>query len=156
MNSKKMHFVQQIGEKAGRLAVAALVTAFAAGALTGQNSVINVFGKKQTMTTKNKFYCNIKALTPTERAHHTELTAKLMATRREIVESAKGYEFQFRRSDVSLAELADWAVAEAKCCPFFDFHLDLENEGKLLCLRLTGEEGIKAFIRTEFQVEDEK
>jgi len=41
-------------------------------------------------------------------------------------------------------------VAEGKCCPFFDFHIDLERAGALLCLRLTGEEGIKAFIRTEF------
>jgi hypothetical protein len=31
--------------------------------------------------------------------------------------------------------------------------MDLEHEGKLLCLRLTGEEGIKAFIRAEFGVE---
>jgi len=37
--------------------------------------------------------------------------------------------------------------------PFFDFHIDVEREGKLLCLRLTGEEGIKAFIRAEFGVE---
>jgi len=37
--------------------------------------------------------------------------------------------------------------------PFFDFHIDVEREGKLLCLRLTGEEGIKAFIRAEIGVE---
>ena len=51
-----------------------------------------------------------------------------------------------------LAELAEWVGAESKCCPFFDFHIDVEREGKLLCLRLTGEEGIKAFIRAEFGV----
>jgi len=44
-------------------------------------------------------------------------------------------------------------VNESKCCPFFDFHIDLENEGKLVCLRLTGEEGIKQFIRAEFNVQ---
>ena len=63
----------------------------------------------------------------------------------------RGYEFQFTPANVSLAELADWVVAESKCCPFFDFHIDLEHEGSLLCLRLTGEEGIKAFIHVEFQ-----
>jgi hypothetical protein len=47
-------------------------------------------------------------------------------------------------------------VAESKCCPFFDFHIDLEETGNLLCLRLTGEEGIKAFIRTEFGAEMSK
>ena len=102
--------------------------------------------------TQSKFYCNIKALSPAERARHTQLTDKLMALRRETVESEKGYEFQYSPKEVSLSELAEWVVAEGKCCPFFDFHLDLEREGSLLCLRLTGAEGIKAFIRSEFQM----
>jgi hypothetical protein len=103
-----------------------------------------------SMTTESKFYCNIKVLNPAERAHHTQLTDKLLAARKETVETAKGYEFQFSPADVSLAELSDWVMAESKCCPFFDFHIDLENEGKLVCLRLTGADGIKAFIRAEF------
>ena len=101
-------------------------------------------------TTRSKFYCNINALTPEERARHKQLTEKLMAARKETIETDKGYEFQFSPKDVSLAELSEWVVAESKCCPFFDFHIDLENEGKLICLRLTGAEGIKQFIRTEF------
>lgn len=106
----------------------------------------------QPMTTQSKFYCNRNALNPTERAHHKQLTDKLLATRTNIVETEKGYEFQFSPSSVSLAELADWVAAEGKCCEFFDFHIDLEQRGSLLCLRLTGDEGIKPFIRTEFQV----
>lgn len=107
---------------------------------------------RQTMGTQTKFYCNVKALNPAERASHKQLTDKLIAVRTEIVEMDRGYEFQFSPSTMMLAELADWVAAEGKCCPFFDFHIDLEREGKLLCLRLTGEEGIKAFIRAEFQV----
>jgi hypothetical protein len=49
-------------------------------------------------------------------------------------------------SNVTLPSLAEWVSAESKCCPFFDFHIDVECEGKLLCLRLTGEEGIKPFV----------
>jgi hypothetical protein len=104
------------------------------------------------MATQSKFYCNIKALNPAERAEHKQLTDKLIAARKEIVETEKGYEFQFDPSTVSLGELARWVAAEGKCCPFFDFHIDLERAGSLLCLRLTGEDGIKPFIRTEFQV----
>lgn len=104
------------------------------------------------MTKQSRFYCNTKALSPADRSRHAELTKKLVATRKEIVETEKGYEFQFGPSTVSLGELAEWVANESKCCPFFDFHLDLEREGSLLCLRLTGEEGIKAFIRAEFQV----
>ena len=103
------------------------------------------------MTTRT-FFCNISALNPTERANHKELTDKLIAARKEVVESEHGYEFQFTPSEVSLFELADWVAAESKCCPFFDFHIDFEREGTLLCLRLAGAEGIKPFIRSEFQV----
>ena len=106
--------------------------------------------EKPLATTQSKFYCNLKALTPEERVHHKMLGDKLMAARQETIEMAKGYEFQFSPQKVTLAELADWVVAESKCCPFFDFHIDLEETGTLLCLRLTGEEGVKAFIRAEF------
>ena len=108
--------------------------------------------QKRTTATQTRFYCNIKALSPVERAEHKQLTDRLITARKEIVETEKGYEFQFDPSTVSLAELARWVAAEGKCCPFFDFHIDLEREGALLCLRLTGEEGIKAFIRAEFPV----
>jgi hypothetical protein len=106
----------------------------------------------QSMPTGSKFFCNMKALLPAERTHHKQLTEKLISSRTEIVETEKGYEFQFSPSVVSIAELADWVVAESKCCPFFDFHIDLEREGTLVCLRLTGDQGIKVFIQSEFQL----
>ena len=109
---------------------------------------------EKQMTTQSKFFCNIKALTPEERTHHKQLTEKLMRMRKETVETATGYEFQYSPMDVSLEELVDWVRAESRCCAFLDFHIDVEREGKLLCLRLTGEEGIKTFIRAEFQLRD--
>lgn len=101
---------------------------------------------------KRQFFCNRQALNPAERAHHRQLTDKLMASRKKIVESERGYEFQFSASTVSLTELSDWVAAEARCCSFFDFHIDLEEKGRLLCLRLTGQPGIKPFIRAEFNL----
>jgi hypothetical protein len=134
------------------VALALLILGSGAAGLGAQNSAAPRSREKDMATTQSKFYCNTKALTPEERTHHKQLGDKLIATRNEIVETAKGYEFQFSPKNVSLAELADFVAAESKCCPFFDFHIDLEGEGSLLCLRLTGEEGIKAFIRAEFQV----
>jgi hypothetical protein len=132
--------------------LALLIVAGGAGWVQGQAPPLTTNGEKQTMTKQSKFFCNTKALNPTERARHKQLTEKLVAARKDIVETEKGYEFQFAPANVSLADLADWVAAEGKCCPFFDFHIDLEHEASLLCLRLTGEEGIKAFIRAEFQV----
>ena len=102
------------------------------------------------MNAQTGFYCNTKALSAEERVRHEALTKKLLAKRQETVETEKGYEFQYSPAEVSVAEVAEWVVAESKCCPFFDFHIDLENEGTLVCLRLTGTGGVKQFIRAEF------
>jgi hypothetical protein len=156
MNSKKERFGKVSKRRAVATAGAALALLIAGGdaaGLVAQDSARFVNQEKQVATTQSKFHCNIKALTPDERAHHRQLGEKLTAARKEIVETEKGYEFQYSPADISLAELAEWVGAESKCCPFFDFHIDVEREGKLLCLRLTGEEGIKAFIRAEFGVE---
>ena len=136
-----------------RVAVAAMTLLVAGSALPGQGTTsAEANHEKQLTTTQSKFYCHIRALTQDERAHHKQLSDKLWALRNAIVETEKGYEFQFSPQNVTLAELVDWVVAESKCCPFFDFHIDLENEGKLICLRLTGEPGVKQFIRAEFHI----
>jgi hypothetical protein len=134
---------------AAAAAIVLLAGANAAVNLPAQDSPTNGSKEKPPMTQQNKFYCNIKALTPAERARHKELGDKMMTARNATIETPNGYEFQFSPKDVSLAELAEWAAAESKCCPFFDFHIDLEREGTLVCLRLTGSEGVKAFLRAE-------
>jgi hypothetical protein len=106
----------------------------------------------KTVSGPGPFYCNSKVLSPAERVEHQKLTAKLLAVRSQVLETEKGYELQFAPAAVSLAELADWTAAESRCCPFLDFHIDLERAGTLLCLRLTGEPGVKRFIETEFHL----
>src|SRR5215475_13755717 len=106
--------------------------------------------EQKMMESAGGFYCNTKALSPAERARHEALTKKLLAVRKATVETDKGYELQYSPADVTVAEVAEWVVAESKCCSFFDFHIDLENAGTLICLRLTGQEGVKQFIRAEF------
>jgi hypothetical protein len=153
MSAKKNRFVEVSRRGAGKGTLALFLASGGATGLLGQGSAIGVRPETQAATVQSKFYCNTKALTPDERARHKQLSEKLVARRKEIFETAKGYEFQFSPAEISLAELAEWVRAESKCCPFFDFHIDVEREGKLLCLRLTGEEGIKAFIRAEFKVD---
>jgi hypothetical protein len=142
----------------GKKLVVAAGVSLAALTMGGETTSLGVIDssraeqEKQVLTTQGRFYCNVKGLTPAERARHKQMTEKLMSVRKEVVETEKGYEFQYSPSDISLLELADWVIAEGRCCPFFDFHIDLEQEGSLLCLRLTGAEGIKGFIRSEFPV----
>ena len=153
MKEKKERFTGMYKRNAVATALTGLIIGNPGFAFTAPAEAGIAKTEKQINTTQSRFYCNIKALTAEERLHHKQLSEKLMAARKAIVETEKGYEFQFGPQDATLAELADWVVAESKCCPFFDFHIDLEKEGKLICLRLTGEEGIKQFIRTEFRVQ---
>jgi hypothetical protein len=141
----------QIGGTSRRIAVAALGLTIA-GIAAGHGFREQGGKDAATIRVDGRFYCNIKALSGKERARHKELTEKLLAARNETIETETGYEFQYRPDKVTIAEVAEWVVAESKCCPFFDFHIDLENQGRLVCLRLTGREGIKDFIRSEFHV----
>lgn len=147
---KKLFTATRKGTAAG-VALTVLMMASGAGRAAAQAPAASR-GASDQNAGESKFYCNTKALSPAERAHHKEVTEKLIKVRTEIVETPKGYEFQYSPSSVSIVELAEWATVEAKCCPFFNFHLDLEREGNLVCLGLAGAEGIKPFIRTEFQV----
>src|ERR1700732_1160897 len=79
-----------------RAAVAGLAALLSSAALVEASPQETMTKEKenQVLTTQNKFYCNIKALNPAERERHKQLTAKLIAVRRDIVETEKGYEFQ--------------------------------------------------------------
>jgi hypothetical protein len=148
MNKEWKHRMQKAG---GTIAAVAMGLGIA-GIAAGYNVRPQDGKDPNTIRIDGGFYCNVQALTPSERARHKELTEKLLAARDEAIETEKGYEFQYRPDKVSIAEVGEWVVAESKCCPFFDFHIDLENRGRLVCLRLTGSEGIKAFIRSEFHI----
>ena len=95
----------------------------------------------------NKRFCAKAA----ERQHHKELGDKLNAARVEVRELADGYAFRLASGAISLLELADWADAERRCCPFFAIAIETERGNGPTWLRITGRVGVKQFIRAEFK-----
>ena len=96
------------------------------------------------------FACNMSAMTPEQRRRYDALLADLAhawATRCEIDD---GYEFTVDLDQIPFIEIAEWIALEARCCPFFTFALEVRGEAESAALRLTGEEGVKDFIRAEF------
>jgi hypothetical protein len=104
------------------------------------------------MNTASGFYCNTSALTDADRGRYDQLIRKLEAARIEIQELPDGYSFRLRSDLISLTEVAEWISYECKCCPFFDFEIQLERNNGRLWLKLKGQDGIKPFIRAEFGV----
>ncbi|HMD38326.1 MAG TPA: hypothetical protein VKH15_03530 [Candidatus Acidoferrum sp.] len=148
MNGERLRKNWSMVRGMGVLGMAFAMASTSAGARLQQK------GGMDTATTDahGKFYCNVKALSTKERARLKELSEKLAAARTNTIETAKGYEFQYSPEKISIPEVGEWVVLESRCCAFLDFHIDLENQGKLVCLRLTGSEGVKAFIRSDFHI----
>jgi len=106
--------------------------------------------KEQATVEASGFYCNLKALSVKERARHMLLTLEIERARVETIELGNGFAFRFQDGTVSLATLAEWVSAERKCCPFFDFEIELQGNNGPLWLKLRGKDGVKTFMQSEF------
>ena len=99
---------------------------------------------------ESPFACNRLALTPEQRKRHfDELGPKLRSLKRSVRELPNGYEFEFLPDSITVELVAEWAIGERACCPFFDIDMRLEREGGSLWLRLTGRQGVKQFIQAD-------
>lgn len=99
---------------------------------------------------QSPFACNRLALTPEQRKRHfDELGPKLVSLRKSVRELPNGYELELPGDPGTVQLVAEWAIGEHACCPFFDINIRLEREGGSLWLGLTGREGVKQFIEAD-------
>ncbi len=100
---------------------------------------------------ESPFACQRLALSPEQRQRKDALTKTLQPMMNSDHELADGFEFELPSDAPTFQLAAEWATMERLCCPFFDIDLRLEREGGKFLLRLTGREGVKQFIKSEFQ-----
>jgi hypothetical protein len=106
----------------------------------------------QPPKTESPFACDRAALTPEARKRHfDELGPQLRALHKNVREVADGYEFEFPSDASTFRLVAEWMEGEHLCCPFFDIDVRWERERGALWLRLTGRQGVKQFIRADFE-----
>jgi len=98
------------------------------------------------------FACSLTALSAAERQHHKELSAELHAAVKEIRELPNGYGFRLSGERRSLAMLSEWVSLERLCCPFFTFQIEAGSEAQPIWLQMTGREGVKEFMQSEFGI----
>jgi hypothetical protein len=65
-------------------------------------------------------------------------------------ETPDGYAFEFPADPASIKLVAEWVAGERLCCPFFDIDLKLGREGGSFWMSLTGRDGVKQFIKSDF------
>ena len=95
--------------------------------------------------------CDMMAMSGSERERYKELRVRLEKVI-ETRELENGYAFRWPSDMVSLVEVAEFVEKERKCCPFLDFEIAVERERGPVWLKMTGREGVKAFLRAEFGV----
>ena|SRR5205085_1899194 len=102
-------------------------------------------------STQSPFACDRLALNSKARKRHfDQLGPSLRAMHKRIRELPDGFEFEFPSDAPTVQLVSEWAGGEHLCCPFFDIHLRFEREGGGFWLRLTGREGVKEFIKSDF------
>ena len=111
----------------------------------------------KAMTTDNPqadapFACSLTAMSAAERERYGKLSEKLHAAVKEIRELREGYAFRLAGERETIAMVAEWISLERLCCPFFTFQLEVASEGAPIWLRMTGREGVKEFMRSEFGI----
>ena len=101
------------------------------------------------MTGESPLACDMTAIAPDERPKHLATSRELFSRIEEFRELPNGYEFRLTDGPDLIANLAQFVSLEKLCCPFLNFVIEIQAEGGPVWLRLTGREGVKAFIREE-------
>jgi hypothetical protein len=107
--------------------------------------------QKGTVKHESPFACDRLTLDPASRARHFDVLGPALAkARQNFRELSNGYEFAYRPDRATVQQLMEWVAGERLCCPFFDIEVRIEREGGSVWLRLTGREGTKQFIQSDF------
>ena len=92
--------------------------------------------------------CDMSVLSPVQRERHLAASRQLFSTLKQTRELSNGYEFRID-GPTAILQAAEFISLEKVCCPFLNFEIEVEAENGPVWLRLTGREGVKAFVREE-------
>lgn len=92
--------------------------------------------------------CDLTVFPANVRAGMTTTMPDLFQAVQAVQELEDGYAFQFPNEPGMLPALAHFIEHERQCCAFYDFALEVGAGGRPFRLRMTGAEGVKAFMDT--------
>jgi hypothetical protein len=90
--------------------------------------------------------CNLKALTAEQRKQLDQLGGSAIAAIAESRELKDGYTFRIDPAKESVVDVARWLDLWRRCCPFYEFRIDLHAADGVIWLSVTGRPGVKEFI----------
>lgn len=93
-----------------------------------------------------------KLTTPELRERKATAIAELKEMIMKKKELKDGYAYKFSGSDEVVAKLNEFIKTEKECCDFFTFNLTISKDKSSAWLEITGDEGVKDFIKNEIEI----
>ncbi|HSM55828.1 MAG TPA: hypothetical protein VK879_06695 [Candidatus Sulfomarinibacteraceae bacterium] len=93
--------------------------------------------------------CDLTVLDTAQRESHEQVGRRLFANVQAVQELEDGYAFRFAPDTDIIVDLGRFVAFERQCCPFFDFAIEAPREHGPVTLRLSGREGVKAYLVEE-------
>jgi hypothetical protein len=100
----------------------------------------------------SSFFCDFSAMDQEQTKRHSILTRDLLPKHLEMKELPDGYAFLFPNDQVLFTGLSELATLEQLCCPFLTITLELQHDQGPTWLKLTGNDGVKDFLRAELGI----
>ena len=94
--------------------------------------------------------CDLDALGPAERDQQAATFQQLRQRVQAVEELPDGWAVMLPTTDDTLQLAARFISYERRCCPFFDFTLNVTPDAGPIWLRITGRAGAKAFLAGPF------
>lgn len=90
--------------------------------------------------------CNMKALSAEQRTQLGQLGERVIGAISATRELPDGYSFRIEPAKASIIDVAEWLDLWRRCCPFYEFQLDLHAADASLRLSVRGRPGVKEFL----------
>jgi hypothetical protein len=94
--------------------------------------------------------CNLDTISASDRPRYNELRRMLAASVIGKRDLPDGIAIKISAERMALTQLAEWISFERKCCPFFEFTIDVAPDSGPVWLSLTGRPGVKEFLSQAF------
>src|SRR5579872_2265615 len=93
--------------------------------------------------------CNLKALTSEQRQELGRIGQHVISAISNSRELDDGYSFRIDPAKASLIDVAQWLDLWRRCCPFYEFQIDLHAADGGMWLSVKGRPGVKEYIAVD-------
>ncbi len=98
--------------------------------------------------------CDPSAIPADQRDRWAETGKQVYAAVQEVRELPDGYQFRIPADSAMLIKVAEYLMNERLCCAFLRFTVEVEPNRGPFWLRLTGDAGVKEYLRSAFETND--